>query len=236
MKAGYFFSSILSVVTVVAAYGQDTNFVGSFEAEGKSYDTKFVRVLYSAEGSELEEGGDSVEQLVYKGKDPKGKDVTVHRFQIVTKNTGYDELQKSQDADYKLKSVKNGAKIHIEVPIENGKLQLERAYVGNLAYNFGTRETRNQLVPQDVSDISLELHTLDLPQFGKDNKPGDKGIIYQDGYIKFKLSSKAKHIGSDQISDFTVTVDGPISITHVRGKEREAKAVSIDPEIVKKNI
>lgn len=236
MKTGYFFSSILSVATAVAAYGQDASFVGSFEAEGKSYDTRFVRVLYSAEGSELEEGGDSVEQLVYQGKDPKGNDVTVHRFQIVTKNTGYDQLQKSQEADYKLKSVENGAKFHIEVPIENGELQLDRAYVGNLAYNFGTRETRNKLVPEDVSDISFELYTLDLPEFGKNNKPGDKGIIYQAGYIKFKLSSKAKHIGSDQISDFNVVVDGPISITHVRGKEREAKAVSIDPEIVKMNI
>lgn len=236
MKTKLFPTGILCVVMAMTVSGQDSKPVGHFEAEGKKIETKFVRVIYNAEGSELEDGSDSVEQLVYEGKDPKGNDVKVHRFQIVTKNTGYDDLQKSQDQDYKLKSVENGAKFHIEVPIENGELQLDKAYVGNLAYNFGTRETRNQLVPQDVSDISFELYALDLPKFGKDSKPGDKGIIYGQGYIKFKLSSKAKNIASDQISDFIVAVDGTISITHVRGKERESRAVSIDPEIVKKNI
>lgn len=236
MGTNKFFSGIIFLATTLVAWGQDSGQVGRFEAEGKGFDTKFVRVLYSAEGSENEDGGDSVEQLVYQGKDPKGNEVRVKRFQIVTKNTGYDELQKSKEGDYKLKSVENGAKIHIEVPIENGQLQLDRAYVGNLAYNFGTRETRNQLKPEDVSDISFELLALDLPKFGPDRKPGDKGIIYDQGYIKFKLGSKTKNIGSDQLSDFTVEVDGPISITHVRGKEREDRAGSINPEIVKKNI
>lgn len=224
------------MATILSVSAQNSKYVGNFQAEGKSHDTRFVRVLYSAEGSETQEGDDSVEQLVYQSKDPKGKEVTVRRFQIVTKNTGYDALQKTKDGDYKLKSVKNGAKIHIEIPVENGQLQLDKAYVGSLAYNFGTRETRNQLVAEEVSDIAFELQTLDLPEFGKDNKPGDKGILYEQGHIKFKLSSKAKHIGSDQVSDFTVWVDGPISITHVRGKERESRAVMIDPEIVKKNI
>lgn len=210
--------------------------VGFFEAEGKKFNTRFVRVLYAAEGSE-EGDNNSVKQLIYSSKDPSGKDVQVYRFQIVAKNTGYDELQTTQDKDYKLKSVENGVKLHIEVPVEGKKLLLNKAYVGNLAYNFGTRETRHILTAENVKDIKLDLKKLDLPTLDpKTSKPGDKGIVYNKGYINLKLSSKAKHIASDDYSDFVINIDGPISITHVRGKDREERAVSIDEALVKKNI
>lgn len=228
--------SLIFLITGVLAFRIPLNDVGYFEAEGKKYTTKFVRVLYAGEGSEEEGKGDSVQQLIFDSKDPQGKPVKVYRFQIVAKNTGYDELQTTQDKDYKLKSVENGVKLHIEVPVENGRLQLDKAYVGNLAYNFGTRETRHILTAENVSDIDLDLQRLELPVFGKEHKPGDKGIIYNAGYIQLKLSSKARHISSDAVSDFNAVIDGPVSITHVRGQERADRAVMIDEGIVKKNI
>lgn len=212
------------------------NGAGRFEAEGKSFDTKFVRVLYAAEGSEKEGEGNSVKQLIFDSKDPKGNAVKVYRFQIVTKNTGYDEVQTTKEEDFKLKKVENGAKIHIEVPVENGKAVLEKAYIGNLAYNFGTRETRNILTPENVKDIDFKLTRLDLPVYRADKKPGDKGIIYNEGFVSFTLTSKAKHISSEAVSDFKVKVNAPISITHIRGKERANLAVNIEEGIVKKNI
>ncbi|MCD8538473.1 MAG: hypothetical protein LRY55_00970 [Leadbetterella sp.] len=218
------------------AFRSALNDVGYFEAEGKKHNTKFVRVLYAGEGSEEEGKGDSVQQLLFDSKDPKGNAVKAYRFQVVAKNTGYDELQTTQDKDYKLKSVENGVKLHIEVPVENGKLVLDKAYVGNLAYNFGTRETRHILTAENVSGIDLDLQRLELPVFGKGHKPGDKGIIYNSGYIRLMLTSKAKHIASDKVSDFNAVIDGPVSITHIRGKERADRAVTIDEGIVKKNI
>ncbi len=220
----------------ISTFSKAQNGVGGFEAEGKTFDTRFVRVLYAAEGSEKEGEGNSVKQLVFDSKDPQGNPVKVYRFQIVTKNTGYDEVQTTKEEDFKLKKVENGAKIHIEVPIENGKAVLEKAYIGNLAYNFGTRETRNILTPENVKDIDFKLTRLDLPVYGADRKPGDKGIIYNEGFISFTLTSKAKHISSEAVSDFKVKVNGPISITHIRGKERANLAVNIEEGIVKKNI
>lgn len=214
---------------------QETNSVGSFTAEGKSFDTKFVRVLFAAEGSENEGESNSIEQLKFKSIDPQGNEVEVYRFQILTKNTGYDEVQTSQEEDYKLKSVKEGAKLHIEVPILNGKPQLDKAYVGNLAYNFGTRETRNILTAETASDIVLKINKLELPTFTSANKPGDKGLIYNQGAIDLTLTSKAKHIDSDAVSDFNVKIKGPISVTHIRGKERSDNAVNIDAGVVAKN-
>lgn len=213
-----------------------TKDVGYFVAEGKKVSTKFVRVLYSAEGSEIEGESNDITQTLFDSKDPQGNAVQVYRFQIVAKNTGYDELQKTQDKDFKLKEVENGVKLHIEVPVESGKLLLEKAYIGNLAYNFGTRETRHILKAEDVTDIKFDLKRLELPKFNSSAKPGDKGIIYNDGYISFTFSSKAKHLGSDQISKFIGAVEGPISITHIRGKERADRAVTIEEGIVKKNI
>lgn len=211
--------------------------VGTFEAEGKKIDVKFVRVLYAAEGSEREGEGNSVEQLVFDSKDPQGNDVQVYRYQIVAKNTGYDELQTDQEeGDYKLKSVAEGVKLHIEVPLQNGKPQFDKAYIGNLAYNFGTRETRHNLSKETVSNIDFNIKRFELPTFGSNHKPGDKGIIYNEGYIEFTMTSKAKYIGSDQIGDFNINVKGPISITHVRGKERQNNAVAISEEIVENNI
>lgn len=209
---------------------------GFFEAEGQKIDTRFVRVLFAGEGSEDEGGSNDLSQLVFDSKDPKGKAVKVVRFQILTKNTGYDEVQTSKEQDFKLKEVQNGVKLHIEVPVENGQIQLSKAYVGSLAYNFGTRETRNLLKATDVSDIKLNLKRLDLPKFTANHKPGDKGIIYNDGYVSLTLSSKAKHINSETVSPFNVNIDGVISITHIRGKERSDRAVTIDPALVAKNI
>lgn len=228
--------SILLLTAIFPAFRGSINDVGYFEAEGKKYSTKFVRVLYSGEGSEEEGKGDSVQQLLFDSKDPEGNAVKVYRFQVVAKNTGYTELQTSQDKDYKLKSVENGIKLHLEIPVEKGKLLLDKAYVGNLAYNFGTRETRHILTAENVSDIEFDLLRLELPVFGNDHKPGDKGIIYNSGYIHLKLRSKARQIASDKISNFNAVIDGPISITHVRGKERAERAVTIDEGIVKKNI
>lgn len=209
--------------------------VGYFEAEGKKINTRFVRVLYAGEGSEEGTTNNSVNQVVYDSKDPKGKAVKAYRFQVVTKNTGYDEVQTSQEEDYKLKNVTEGAKIHIEVPVENGKLQLNKAYIGNLAYNFGTRETRNILAAHAVDNIKLDLIKLDLPDFGPDSKPGDKGLKYNEGYINLRLRSKAKYIDTDKTGDFNINIDGVISVVHVRGKEREDRAVTIDQQIVAKN-
>lgn len=211
--------------------------VGKFTAEGKTYKTKFVRVLFAAEGSEKEGGSNSIVPLIYDSKDPQGNDVKVRRFQITTKNTGYDEVQTSKEEDYKMKSVEEGAKLHIENPVAaDGSLQLDRAYVGNAAYNFGTRETRQNLSPDNSSDIKINIKKLDLPQFSESNKPGDKGLIYNQGFIDFTFSAKVRHISSDQISDFTVEVKGPISLTHIRGKEREKAATQINPGIVAKNV
>jgi len=212
-----------------------SNTVGSFTAEGKTIQTKFVRVLFAAEGSEKEGESNSIEQLKFKSINPQGKEVEVYRFQILTKNTGYDEVQTSKDEDYKLKSVKEGAKLHVEVPIVNGIAQLDQAYIGNLAYNFGTPETRHNLTGETVSDIVLHIHKLELPKFAATNKPGDKGLFYNQGSIELTLTSKAKHIDSDKISDFNVKINGPISVTHIRGKERSDNAVNIDAGVVAKN-
>lgn len=211
-------------------------YVGTFEAEGKKIDVKFVRVLYAAEGSEREGEGNSVEQLIFDSKDPKGNAVKVYRYQIVAKNTGYDEVQTDQSEDYKLKSVAEGVKLHIEVPLVNGVPQFDKAYIGNLAYNFGTRETRHNLTAETISDIDFNIKRFELPQFGANHKPGDNGIIYNEGFIEFTMTSKAHYIGSDRIGDFNISVKGPISITHVRGKERQNNAVSIDSGVVDQNI
>lgn len=237
-------ASVCSAVSFALPSGESVSvserankeFAGSFEAEGKKHNVKFVRVLYAAEGSERADGSNDVTQLVFDSTDPQGNAVKVKRFQITAKNTGYDELQTTSDGDFKMKSVEQGVKIHIEVPVVNGELQLDKAYVGNLAYNFGTRETRNMLTAETVSDIQLKLTRLELPAFGADSKPGDKGLVYNAGYIQLELSSKAKHIDSDQIAAFTVSIDSPISVTHIRGKERSDRAVMIDTGVVSKNV
>lgn len=221
---------------VTTAKEAQTDYVGSFEAEGQKINVKFVRVLYAAEGSERPGESASVKQLVFDSKDPRGRDVKVVRFQITAKNTGYDEVQQDKEEDFKMKSVTEGIKLHIEVPLDrNGNLQLNRAYVGNLAYNFGTRETRHNLTGETVSDLKLNIKQLDLPSFGPAHKPGDHGVIYNQGFIDLTLTSKAKYIDSDQIGDFNISIKGPISLTHVRGKERQNNAVSISEEVVKQN-
>lgn len=212
-------------------------YAGSFEAEGKKIDVKFVRVIYAAEGSERPGESSSVKQLVFDSKDPRGRDVKVVRFQITAKNTGYDEVQQDKDEDFKMKSVTEGVKLHVEVPLDrHGNLQLNRAYVGNLAYNFGTRETRHLLTGETVSNIKLDIKQLDLPEFGPAHKPGDYGTIYHAGYIELTLTSKAKYIDSDQVGDFNVHIKSPITLTHVRGAERQNNAVNIDEAVVKQNI
>jgi hypothetical protein len=209
--------------------------VGQFTAEGKTIEVKFVRVLFAAEGSEKEGESNDLTPLLFDSVDPSGKPVKVRRFQIVAKNTGYDDLQTSKDADFKMKKVTEGVKLHIEVPVEKGQLMLDKAYVGNLAYNFGTKETRNALVADDVNNIQLKFKKLVLPTFPASAKPGDKGIVYHDGEIELELSSKAKNISSDKVDDFKVLIKGEISIAHIRGKERAHLAVNIDPAIVAKN-
>src|SRR5690554_1369103 len=210
-----------------------TDYVGSFEAEGKKINVKFVRVLYAAEGSERPGESASVKQLVFDSKDPRGRDVKVVRFQVTAKNTGYDEVQQDKEEDFKMKSVTEGVKLHIEVPLDrNGNLQLNRAYVGNLAYNFGTRETRHLLTGETVSNIKLDIKQLDLPEFGPAHKPGDYGTIYHAGYIELTLTSKAKYIDSDQVGEFNVHIKSPITLTHVRGAERQNNAVNIDEAVV----
>src|SRR5690606_12585786 len=169
--------------------------------------------------------------------DPQGRDVKVVRFQVTAKNTGYDEIQEDKEEDFKMKSVTEGVKLHIEVPVDgNGNLQLDRAYVGNLAYNFGTRETRHNLSGETISNLKLNISQLDLPEFGAAHKPGDNGVIYNQGFIELTLTSKAKYIASDQIGDFNISINGPITLTHVRGKERQNNAVSISEDVVKQNV
>ncbi|MCL8001102.1 hypothetical protein M8994_23195, partial [Brucella sp. 21LCYQ03] len=146
-------------------------------------------------------------------------------------------MQTDQSEDYKLKSAKEGIKLYIEVPVAaDGTLDLKKAYVGNAAYNFGTHATRHALTPETSSDFKVKIKRLDLPKFDTSNKPGDKGLIYNQGFIELAFKAKAKHLDSDQISDFTVDIKGPISITHVRGKEREEAAVVINPALVSKNL
>lgn len=228
---------VLSSIGISTAPLQKTGYVGAFEAEGRKIDVKFVRVIYAAEGSELPGESNSVKQLVFDSKDPRGNPVKVVRFQITAKNTGYDEVQQEKDEDFKMKSVTEGVKLHVEVPLDRrGRLQLDRAYVGNLAYNFGTRETRHNLGPETVSDLKLTIKQLDLPSFGPAHKPGDFGVIYNQGFIDLTLTSKAKHVSSDRISDFNVEIKGPITLTHVRGAERQDNAVSIDPGVVGHNV
>lgn len=212
------------------------NHIGSFEAEGKKVNVKFVRVLYAGEGSERAGESNAVKQLVFDSKDPKGNAVKVYRYQITAKNTGYDEIQTSKEQDFKMKSVTEGVKLHVEVPLENGQPRYDKAYVGNLAYNFGTRETRHNLTGETVNNLKIVIKKLELPSFGTSHKPGDDGIIYNQGYIDLSLTSKAKYIGNDQVGDFNIEIKGPISLTHVRGKERSDRAVTIDEGVVNKNI
>ncbi|HLW50436.1 MAG TPA: hypothetical protein VKZ78_05640 [Sphingobacteriaceae bacterium] len=215
----------------------DGESVGWFEAEGKKVEVKFVRVLYAAEGSERPGESNSVEQLVFDSKDPQGNAVKVYRYQITAKNTGYDEVQQDKEADFKMKSVTEGVKLHVEVPLDpNGNPQFDKAYVGNLAYNFGTRETRHNLSAETVSNLNFKINNIDLPTFGAAHKPGDNGVIYNQGFIDFTLSSKAKRLDSDQFVDFNIHISAPITLTHVRGKERQDNAVSIDAGVVAQNI
>lgn len=214
---------------------EESPYVGRFTAEGKTVDVRFVRVIFAAEGSEKAGESNDLTPLLFDSVDPSGKAVKVRRFQIVAKNTGYEDLQTSKEEDFKLKQVTEGVKLHIEVPVENGQLLLNKAYVGNLAYNFGTRETRNTLVPEHVNDIHVNFKKLVLPTFAADAKPGDQGIVYHAGEIQLELSAKAKNIASDKVDDFKIAIDGEISITHIRGKERAHLAVNIEPGIVAKN-
>lgn len=210
--------------------------VGVFTAEGKSVQVKFVRVLYAAEGSEIEGESNSVKQLLFESQDPQGNAVQALRFQIVAKNTGYDELQTTLDADYKLKSVTEGIKLHVEIPVIDGEMQLNRAYITNMAYNFGTRETRHLVSAEDAENINLKINKLELPAFGAQHKPGDKGIQYDTGFVELLLNAQVKHMEGDQMDDFMVTISSPISITHVRGQERSDRAVTVDPDLIRKNI
>ncbi len=211
--------------------------VGWFEAEGKKVDVKFVRVIWAAEGSERPGESNSIQQLVFDSVDPNGNKVKVYRYQITAKNTGYDDIQEDKDADYKMKSVTEGVKLHVEVPLDaSGAPQFEKAYIGNLAYNFGTKETRHNLSGETVKDLKFKINKIELPSFGAEHKPGDQGMIYHAGYIDFTLTSKAKKIDSDEFVPFNIHINGPITLTHLRGKEREANAVSINQDVVAKNI
>ena len=213
------------------------DYVGFFEAEGKRINVKFVRVLYAAEGSERPGESNSVEQLIFDSVDPQGNQVKVARFQITAKNTGYDEVQQDQEEDFKMKSVTEGVKLHVEIPLDaSGQLQLDKAYIGNLAYNFGTRETRHNLNGETVSNIDLNIKRLELPLFDDTRKPGDQGIIYNQGFIEFTMTSNAQYIGSDRVGDFNVSIKGPITLTHVRGKERQDNAVTINADVVNHNV
>lgn len=221
----------------VVALNHSEAHVGWFEAEGKKVDVRFVRVIWAAEGSEKEGESNSMKQLVFDSKDPQGNPVKVYRYQITAKNTGYDEVQNDKEADYKMKSVTEGVKLHIEVPLNAaGQPEFEKAYLGNVAYNFGTKENSQKLTGTTIDQVKFNLHRLELPNFSSEHKPGDKGMIYNKGYIEFTFSSKAKRIADDQFINFNIHVKGPITLTHVRGKEREANAVSIDPVIVSKNV
>ncbi len=234
MKNTIFFLLAL-VATTAHAQQPNADHVGVFNAEGKNVEVKFVRVLYAAEGSEIEGESNSVKQLLFDSKDPSGAAIKAYRFQVVAKNTGYDVLQTTHEGDYKLKSVTEGVKLHIEVPVVSGQMQLDRAFISSMAYNFGTRETRNLIAAEDVADIQLKIERLDLPKFGAENKPGDGAIIYNAGFIDLTLTSKVKHIQGDQVSDFTVAIKGPISITQVRGQERSDRAVIVNEALVRKN-
>lgn len=213
---------------------------GFFTAEEKKQDLRFVRVLYAAEGSEKEGQSNSVKQLVFDSTDPQGKAVKVYRFQIVVKNTGYDKLQtdiNAPGADYKLKKLTEGAKLFIEVPVEGGKMLLDKAYVGNLGYS--TKDSggeRHQLAVDEVSDLRLRVTKLKLPEFGSSAKPGDQGIKYNEGEISLEFLCKAKYQSVDKTGDFSVKINSKISVTHIRGAERADRAVAINPEIVSKNI
>lgn len=221
----------------VTAVGNAETHVGWFEAEGKKVDVRFVRVIWAAEGSEKEGESNSVKQLVFDSKDPQGKAVKVYRYQITAKNTGYEEVQYDKEADYKMKSVTEGVKLHIEVPLNAaGQPEFDKAYLGNVAYNFGTKENSQKLSGATIDQVKFNIHRIELPSFGSEHKPGDKGMIYNEGYLDFTFSSKAKRIADDQFIDFNIHVKGPITLTHVRGKEREANAVSIDPAVVAKNV
>lgn len=212
-------------------------FSGVFSAEGKEIDTKFTRVLYAAEGSETEGESDDVTQLIFDSVDPKGNAVKVKRFQLLTKNTGATTIDELQSDDPKMKQVINGAKLFIEIPVNtNGDLILEKAYVGNLGYTMnGGGDERHQVTAEEVADLVLKIHTLNLPTFDASNKPGDKAIKYGEGTISFEFTGKVKHQNSETRGDFNIKVHSTISVTHIRGAERASRAVAIDPAIVAKN-
>lgn len=221
-------------------------FSGSYKlGNAEEVKTHFTRVLYAVESNEKDAAPWNDTQLVYDSKDPQGNNVKVKRFQFVTKNVGdniktIDELKAADEkAGKTMKSLTDGVKIFVEVPIDaSGALQVNKAYVGNLGYKTKTDDKRVELTDPSVQieSIDFTLSRLETPAY-KDVQPGNHegASRYNEGYIKFNLTAKVRPNATAEFQTLVVKVDSPISVTQIRGKNVANRAVAISEAVIAKN-
>ena len=213
-------------------------FSGSYKlGNAEEVKTHFTRVLYAVESNEKDAAPWNDAQLVYDSK--------VKRFQFVTKNVGdnvktIDELKAADEkAGKTMKSLTDGVKIFVEVPIDaSGALQVNKAYVGNLGYKTKTDDKRVELTDPSVriESIDFTLSRLETPAY-KDVQPGNHegASRYNEGYIKFNLTAKVRPNATAEFQTLVVKVDSPISVTQIRGKNVANRAVAISEVVIAKN-
>ncbi len=222
------------------------SFSGSYkfgdEAEVK---THFTRVLIPVESKENDPAPWNDAQIQHDGTDPQGNAVKTKRFQIVTKNIGaeiktIDQLKANDQAAGKtMKTLTDGVKLFVEVPVDaQGKLLLDKAYVGNLGYKKVADAQRVELKTpnEQIESIKFNLTKLELPVY-KDVQPGNHegASRYYEGYIKFELEASVRPSATVGFQKLVVKVDSPISVTQIRGKDKANKVAVIDPNVVNKN-
>lgn len=211
--------------THISAPDIKSGYAGYFTIGDIRVDTRHIRVLYIAEGTETG-AGDSSLPLLVDAVDVDGNPIKAYRYQITVKNTGFDDVG---GTDPKMKNLKGGGvKLFLDVPVEGGQAQISKALVGNFGYTLDDTEDRTQFAPEQVDNIRFNLETLELPDVP--GKPGDSGIVNNAGRIKFTFSADTE--GGNELK---IKVDSEISVTHARGSDKLAR-VQTNPEVIKKNV
>lgn len=222
------------------------SFSGSYkfgdEAEVK---THFTRILVPVESNEKDPAPWNDAQIQHDGTDPQGNAVKTKRFQIVTKNIGaeiktIDQLKANdQSLGKTMKTLTDGVKLFVEVPVDaQGKLLLDKAYVGNLGYKKVDDARRVELKNpnEQIESIKFKLTRLELPAYNGVQPGNHEGAArYYEGYIKFELEASVRPNATVGFQKLVVKVDSPISVTQIRGKDKANKVAVIDPNVVNKN-
>ena len=221
-------------------------FSGSYKlGNAEEVKTHFTRVLYAVESNEKDAAPWNDAQIQHDGTDPQGNAVKTKRFQIVTKNVGaeiktIDQLKAAdQSAGKTMKSLTDGVKLFVEVPLDaQGKLLVDKAYVGNLGYKKvdDTQRVELKTPNEQIESIKFNLTRLELPVYNGVQPGNHEGASrYNEGYIKFELEASVRPNATVGFQKLVVKVDSPISVTQIRGKDKANKVAVIDPNVVNKN-